>query len=230
VVAARREVSGESLAPDEWRRGVHATHDLEVHRLVRAGDELSTVATIEAVEARSPGGYQVLRLDTVDDAGRPVATTRMGALFRGVAVDGDAAGTLVEPPTVEPTGRVRLATTPIPLSARAAHVYTETARIWNPIHTDVAAATRAGLAEPILHGTATLAMAVSEVVRVSAGGDPHRVRRIAARFGAMVALPSTITVRVLGSAPTDAGAAVGFEVANDAGGLAVSRGVVVLSV
>jgi hypothetical protein len=33
----------------------------------------------------------------------------------------------------------------IPLSATAAHVYTECARIWNPIHSDAAVAARAGL-------------------------------------------------------------------------------------
>ena len=34
------------------------------------------------------------------------------------------------------------------------HVYTECARIWNPIHTDLAVARAAGLPGPILHGTA----------------------------------------------------------------------------
>jgi acyl dehydratase len=46
-------------------------------------------------------------------------------------------------------------------TAEAALVYTECSRIWNPIHTNPAVATRAGLPRPILHGTATLAMAVS---------------------------------------------------------------------
>ena len=49
----------------------------------------------------------------------------------------------------------------MPVSATAAHVYTEGARIWNPIHTDAAVAARAGLPGIILHGTATLALAVS---------------------------------------------------------------------
>src|SRR5262245_63914545 len=38
------------------------------------------------------------------------------------------------------------------------HVYTECARIWNPIHTDLAVVRAAGLSGPILHGTATLAL------------------------------------------------------------------------
>ena len=71
----------------------------------------------------------------------------------------------------------------IDVSAVAAHVYTECARIFNPIHTDVAVAEASGLPGPILHGTATLAMAVSAVVdrcrrwrnlRRAASGLPFR--------------------------------------------------------
>jgi len=230
VLVARASLGGEELAADERRRGVHATHDLVIHRLVRAGDELTTTATVEAVEARAPGAYEVLRLDTADADGSPVATTRMGSLFLGVDVEGEDAGQLVAPPAPGPTTGVRLATTPRPIAAHAAHVYTETARIFNPIHTDTRSATKAGLPGPILHGTATLAMAVSEVVRVAADGDPRRVTRIAGRFGAMVVPPTTITIRVHGSVTTPAGAEqVTFTVATDDDELAVRDGVVVLS-
>jgi acyl dehydratase len=74
-------------------------------------------------------------------------------------------------------------------------VYTECARIWNPIHTDVAVARAAGLPDPILHGTATLALAVSRVVARELGGEPGRVADIRARFSGMVPLPSSFTVR-----------------------------------
>jgi acyl dehydratase len=68
-------------------------------------------------------------------------------------------------------------------------------RIWNPIHTDLAVARRAGLDAPILHGTATLALAVSRVLARDLGGDPGRVREIRGRFTGMVAMPSSLTVR-----------------------------------
>jgi acyl dehydratase len=85
--------------------------------------------------------------------------------------------------------------TPVSVGAGAAHVYTEGARIWNPIHTDRAVALAAGLPGIILHGTATLALAVSRVVRADLGGDATRVRGIRARFSGMVGLPSTFVVR-----------------------------------
>ncbi len=87
----------------------------------------------------------------------------------------------------------------------AAHVYTECARIFNPIHTDVAVAEAAGLPGPILHGTATLAMAVSAVVDRAAGGDPSAVQRLGCRFGAMVPMPDRIGVRIGEPAATEDG-------------------------
>ena len=103
-------------------------------------------------------------------------------------------------PTLRPAdagGRARAGPSEVGIvRASAAHVYTECARIWNPIHTDVAVARAAGLPGLILHGTATLALAVSRVVaRDLRRATPARVREIAVRFTGMVPMPSTVTVR-----------------------------------
>ena len=82
------------------------------------------------------------------------------------------------------------------IASNAAWVYTECARIWNPIHTDVAVARRAGLSAPILHGTATLALAVSRIVARELDNDAGRVRDIRVRFSGMVPVPSAFTLRV----------------------------------
>jgi acyl dehydratase len=112
----------------------------------------------------------------------------------------------------------------IPIAWNAALVYTECAHIWNPIHTDAAVAEAAGLPEPILHGTATLALAVSRVVAECFAGDAERVVRIAARFGAMVRMPSTLTLRI---GPVQ-GESVRFEVLEPAGGRAIRDGLLVM--
>jgi acyl dehydratase len=125
---------------------------------------------------------------------------------------------LAAAPTPGADGDARIA-----LSATAAHVYTECARIWNPIHTDPAVAQRAGLPGLILHGTATLALAVSWLVAEECGGDPARVGRVAARFGAMVRLPGEIGVRVVAR---EAGA-IRFEARTADGELALRDGCLV---
>ena len=38
------------------------------------------------------------------------------------------------------------------------------------------------MAEPLLHGTATLALAVSEIVKSTLNSDPEKIRRIGCRF------------------------------------------------
>ena len=102
----------------------------------------------------------------------------------------------VVPAPTKPPARPR-AELRVPISAGAAHVYTECARIWNPIHTDAKVAAAAGLPAIMLHGTATLAFAVSRIIATEAANDPERVAEIYARFGAMVFMPSELTVRII---------------------------------
>merc|ERR1711920_370379 len=109
------------------------------------------------------------------------------------------------------------------VSANEAHVYSECARIWNPIHTDRATALAAGLPDIILHGTAILARAVSEIVSRFVDKDPSRVERVSVgAFGAPVFMPSTITLKLLGVSQTGAW----FEVLNGEGMQAIRDGYV----
>lgn len=229
VVLAVRDLAAAAGAPlDELRRGVHATHDLHLHRPIRPGDVLRTVAQVVSVEARPPGAYVVMRLDSVDATGGPVATTWQGSLYLGAAVEGGERRSAEAPPLPPALGEPVEADwteAQVPLGAGAAHVYTECAHIWNPIHTDPVAARRAGLPAIILHGTATHALAVSAVVARHAGGDPTRVRRIGGRFGGMVLLPSTITVATRRRSPT----LVELAVRSESGAAAVRDGFVELA-
>ncbi len=169
-------------------RLVHAEHDLRIHRPVRPGDRLDTSVEIVSVQPRKPGAFVVFRFETRDAAGAPVTTTDFGVLYRGVAVAGEGRGPSIE--LAAPEGKLeRLGA--IEVAANAAHVYTECARIWNPIHTDIAHARAAGLPGIILHGTATLALSIS---RVLDGIDPGKVRRVRCRFSGMVLMPSTLAV------------------------------------
>jgi len=230
VLAMRAQAETMGLTMDEAIRSVHATHDVILHRSARPGDRLTTRATIVGVEQREPGAFQVMRLDTVDAHGKLVSTTWQGGLFRDVAVTGpNRPATEIPPlPSAAATGATARHEVKIPISALAAHVYTECAHIWNPVHTDTAVADRAGLPGLILHGTATLALAVSQVVKLEASCEPSQVRRIAGRFNAMVMMPSEITVRILSREKTADGDAVCFEVRNAEGAPAVRDGVVLL--
>lgn len=214
AVAIRDRTIPAALHP----RSVHASHRLVIHRRPRAGDTLLTTGRVTDVRPRRSGTLIVTRLETVDAAGSPVTTTDYGSVYRGVSLadlgepwpDGEAAAAISWQDRVD-------------VEATCALVYTECARIWNPIHTDVAVARAAGLRDPILHGTATLALAVSRVVARELGGEPGRVAEIRARFTGMVALPSSFTVR--GRAGDGHG--VAFDAVGPDGRAVLGQGVVI---
>ena len=191
---------------------VHAQHDLVIHRPLKVGETVSCSVRIVAAEPRSPGAFVVYRFETRDAKRELVTVTDFGALYRGVKLD-RAAGEAVKDPQpldakLEPVAEVAI-------PATAAHVYTECARIWNPIHTDVAYARAAGLPDIILHGTATLAYSISALLK----RWPHAVRRVTCRFAGMVFMPSTLTVHAARE-----GGAIQFETRNDRNESVISRG------
>jgi acyl dehydratase len=222
----------EAMSPDVAVRSVHATHDVRVSRPVRAGDRLRTTATVSSAAPRSPGAYVVTRFVTVDASGDHVSTTEYGSIYRGVACEsrtaGPASSAAPELAATAPFPARRSPARPdwsvaIPVPAGLAHTYTECARIWNPIHTDKAVAQSAGLPDIILHGTATLALAISAVLRHSAPDRIGHVSRIACRFTGMVRVPSSITVEGWAE-PDPERPAVGFRVLAADGRPAVSDG------
>jgi acyl dehydratase len=215
LLAVRARATPEEIA----LRSVHATHDLTVHRAPEAGDTLHTTARVTGLAHRRAGTLMTVRLETVDGKGRQVTTSDYGSVYRDVGFDGVDAGVSVESRRGSgmPNAVVEL---PVAVPAGLAHVYTECARIWNPIHTDVAVARAAGLPDIILHGTATLALAVSQVL-YHAAADPRAVTRVSGRFTGIVPLPSRLTVR---AAKAREGEAFLFEAAGEDGTIVLGGG------
>ncbi len=216
------------MTHDEARRGLHVGHDLVLHRPLQVDESLSVRAHITAVGRRPAGASQEMLFVATAASGAVVWRTRFTSLFLGVELEGEPVATELEWPATPSRARTEAAE-PIAVQQSHvgvldAHVYSECARIWNPIHTDVVAARAAGLPGPILHGTATLARAVSIVTDLG-GVHLGDVRRIAGRFGAMVALGSTIDVRLLGSE----GDMLTFDVLNQHGKRVISGGLVQVS-
>jgi len=223
ILSSRHLPGSESMTPAEGARGVHAAHDLHIYRPIRAGERLTTRATVIGLERIKPGAAQTTRLDTVDESGALVCRTYQLGISRNVDVIGEAtfSEAIPEVPQLEEAAH-DVQRIQIPVPANAAHVYTECARIWNPIHTDRKVALAAGLPDIILHGTATLALAVTQLVDRYLGADPTRVRRLGGRFTSMVLMPSTLTLEVL----AEENQTLFFRVLTQDGAEAFSRGFV----
>jgi len=193
-------------------RLVHAQHDLVLHDKPRPG-RVRVAGKVVAVAQKKPGVLVVFRFTARGEQGL-VSTTDFSALYRDVKLDGDnrSVAPVEDPPrhdaALKPIGEVAVAAT-------AAHVYTECARIWNPIHTDRAYARAAGLPDIILHGTATLALSVSKIVEAL----KPEVRRVRCRFAGMVLMPSTLTVHA--SRQSDG---IAFVTRNERGETVIDRG------
>ena len=204
------------LAPI-YPRLVHAQHDIVIHRPLRAGETVRTAARIVAALARAPGAFLVFRCETRDAREELVVTSDYAYLYRGVPLDGPDRQ-LAELADPAPLSQRLSAAGEIPVAATAAHVYTECARIWNPIHTDLAYARAAGLPGIILHGTATLALSVSRALQVH-DIEWRRLRGVSCRFSGMVLMPSVLTLHA-----ARAGSTIGFETANERGEPVITRG------
>lgn len=215
ALAAREQ----AIPPEIYARVVHATHDLTLHRALRACETLQTTARIARAEQRAPGAFVITRMETRDPAGLLVSVTDYGALYRGVPLEGADAGVAAGLAEAPPEREALPAIGEVAVAANLAHVYTECARIWNPIHTDVAAARAGGLAGPILHGTATLALSVSKAL-AACGADAAGVRRVRCRFSGMVPMPARLEVRA-----RRAGGTLRFETLC-AGSAVLSRGAI----
>ena len=216
---SRDGVLGANL--EEHLRGVHALQDSTFQRPIRPGDVLVTTARIVEVRATRAGAFVLVRLDTVEEKSveAAVVTSYYGSIYRNVAVDGSDE-CIEAPPKVSEVAPAK-STEKVEILVRheAAHVYTECARIWNPIHTERRVALEAGLPDIVLHGTATWALAAREIVDRFASSDPLRLRRLSGQFRALVIPGSTIVFEA-----GRAGNRVDFVVRNEKGEPAISVG------
>lgn len=205
--------------PEESRRGVHAVQDTQFHRLMRPGDRLRVTGQIVAIRQIRPGALTMTRIDLTTLEGEPVSTTYTTGITRDVAVEGE--DRIVEEPPAwkEDAASDDWQETIIPIARELPHIYTECADIWNPIHTERAVALAAGLPDIILHGTATWALALREIVADRLNDQPERLARFTGRFTGMVIPGTDITVR---HAATANGAA--YEVFAADGSKAISDG------
>ncbi len=221
ILAVLDATRAHGLSAEETARSVHAEHDLQIFRPLTSGMRVTTRARVVGVMQRRPGVFLVMQIDTLNAAGELCCRTWQGNLFRDVALDGEARH-ITEAPAwpAHVASADAAASAPIEIPLQAAHVYTECSRIWNPIHTDRAYAQAAGLPEIILHGTATLAYAVSGLLRQAGGIAPTRIRRLGGRFSGMVWLPDRL--RLVSTAAGDG--VMAFSVFNSDGREVISRG------
>jgi hypothetical protein len=206
---------------------VHYTEHLEIHRPLSPGLQLIIEGRIAAILPHRAGTHVVIRLAALDKEGAPVFTEHIGAMLRGVECIGGGSGKESLPivqnvaTAVEPcwAGTVKI-------DKLLPFVYDGCTDIVFPIHTSIKFARMVGLPGIILQGTATLALAVTELVNRELNCEPARVKSVSCRFTGMVLPGSNISVRMIEKKKNNTRTDLFFDVCDINGGRVISSGCV----
>lgn len=208
---------------------VHYSEHLSIHRPVTPGSNLKIKGAIAAIEPHRAGTYVITRFDAQDTGGNHLFTEHIGAMMRGVECADAGKGSESVPSVPHPMKEsAALWESVIPIDPLAPFIYDGCTNIHFPIHTSVKFARQVGLPGIIHQGTATLALAVHNILNREAGGDPHRLETVYCRFTGMVLPGSAIRVRLTGKNQISGGTDLFFTVINAEEKRAISDGYIKL--
>jgi acyl dehydratase len=194
---------------------VHYSEHLSIHRPVTPGSNLKIKGAIAAIQPHRAGTCVITRFDALDADGNHLFTEHIGAMMRGVEC-ADAGKGSESVPSVphQMKESAALWESVISIDPLAPFIYDGCTNIHFPIHTSVKFAYQVGLPGIIHQGTATLALAVHNILNKEAGGDPHRLATLYCRFTGMVLPGSAIRVRLTGKNQVSGGTDLFFTVLN----------------
>jgi len=203
---------------------VHYTEHLAIHRPLSPGLQLIIKGQIVAILPHRAGTHVVIRLVAREKEGTPVFTEHIGAMLRGVECiggEGQESLPIVQnvSDAVEPCW-----TSTLSIDKLMPFIYDGCTDIVFPIHTSIKFAHMVGLPGIILQGTATLALAVTELVNRELKCEPARVKSVSCRFTGMVLPGSNISIRMIEKRKNNTATDLLFDVCNINGGKIISSG------
>ena len=204
---------------------VHYTEHLEIHRPLSPGLQLVIKGQIVAILPHRAGTHVIIRLVAREKEGAPVFTEHIGAMLRGVECIGGGEGQESLPIVQNVSDAVEPCwTSTVSIDRLMPFVYDGCTDIVFPIHTSIKFARMVGLPGIILQGTATLALAVTELVNRELNREPARVKSVSCRFTGMVLPGSNISVRMIEKRKNNTTTDLLFDVCNINGGRVISSG------
>jgi acyl dehydratase len=194
--------------------GVHGEHEFVLHRPIVPGEPLHT--WVEGWGSRPTGRNSLTTLHylTRDAKGQLVAEQWWTTVYLNIACETTGA----PPPEHAFPAEARdrpIGTWDVDVDVEMAQRYAEASGDWSAHHFDIVAARRSGFDRTFLHGLCTMGLCAQGVVKLVAGGDPDRVRRIAVRFARPTFPGEQLHVRLY-----DAGS-LGYAFEADSGGASV---------
>lgn len=196
VMAYPGFIWGEPEFGADWRRVLHGEQSTVIHKPLPAQGRLRGETLIEAIYDKGveKGSVAISSRRIFDDEnGDLIATVRASTFLRG---DGGRGGSDGSPPApaVIPDQPADTTIT-LPTTDSQAAIY-RLSGDFNPLHIDPTTATAAGFPKPILHGLCTYGVAGRALLAGLCENDPHRLKRIDARFSAPVFPGETIVTEI----------------------------------
>ncbi|MCP5044688.1 MAG: dehydratase [bacterium] len=220
--ALRKPISDPELDID-FKRALHGEQDMSFHRPLRAGDVISTTATIEDIREKATGETIAIRLRSENQAGERVEETLFTLFVRGKTKEAAGQRRARKAPAPASHTDEPLATIAQQLDADQTYRYSEASGDMVKIHLDPAVAKKAGLPGIIGHGLCTLAFISRAVIDGVAGGEPERLKRLSVRF-AMPVIPGEIITTRIASAAGNTDGEYAFETRDPRNKLVISDG------
>ncbi|MBL7647314.1 MAG: hypothetical protein JNK74_14095 [Candidatus Hydrogenedentes bacterium] len=221
---------GRGIAPEVRARQVHYNESILWHRPMDTETHLEITGAIEALAHHRAGTLATLRYDARNRRGEALFTEYVTGLLRGVTLTGtERVHADLPRPAPAPANLRGAWEMLIEVEPLAAHIYDACSNISFPIHTSPAFARQVGLPATIYQGTATLGLALREILNREGGADPRVLAELHGAFRGMVVPGSTVTLSVLGIGLDSGRKTVYFEVKTAAGELAVRDGRAVLN-
>jgi acyl dehydratase len=196
----------------EAHGSVHGEHDVYFHAPVQPGTTVRWDVWPHAIHQTPAGALLTQRILVTDDAGSSLVEHFWSNLFVGFHTDMVAGPPLADHRYPEAARSHILGVEAFDLTPDQAYRYAGVSYDHAPHAVDEEVARQEGYPSKILQGMCSLAMCSGAVVKLAAGGDPSRVRRLAARFAAPVFPKRMLPVELaaIGSTP-EGHQAVAFE-------------------
>ncbi len=205
------------------RGGVHGSHDVYFHHLLKPGAELSWTSETSGAE-QTPAGVQVPQKVVLSDTEGPAVTHYWTTLYIGGQIDPPVQGERLADHLLPAAAKTRsVGSYRTHASGDQSFRYAGASTDHAVIHIDDVAAQRAGFPSKFLQGLCTFAMCSGGAVEVLASGDPDRVRRLAGRFSSPMFPRNELIVEFFDIGPGDGAHLYGFE-ASSAGQTVLKHG------
>ncbi len=190
------QAAGDPALGVDLLRLLHSEQDMEFFLPLRPGDEITSLARVASIEARTGGEAMTLELAARNRTGELVQRILFGVFIRGARRErgAPASARAGERPTT-PQGEPILSVAQT-IDRDQTFRYAEASGDRNPIHVDENVAKMAGLPGIIVHGLCTMAFTSKVMIDGLCGRDPTRLKRLRVQFSRPVLPGQTITTKV----------------------------------